>query len=176
MAKSLEQQFDQGDFVIVPIPTAPDEPQRLRAGDFGPRYSELDGTELEFRGTARPGLRYLYWHYVTSILRAIKWEKTSWKDLKAKFPGGPIWATPGPYLRRSMLRHLAQAIGDYDLNDEEFEEGVYEGAGQKPSTDEEAIAAEVADKLEIDPNDEGDDDDDDDETEVDFYCFSNWHS
>ncbi|KAI9871512.1 MAG: hypothetical protein M1830_002801, partial [Pleopsidium flavum] len=30
MAKSLEQQFDQGDFVIVPIPTAPDEPQRLR--------------------------------------------------------------------------------------------------------------------------------------------------
>jgi len=177
MAKALEKQFDEGDFVIVPIPTAPNEPQRLRfvlintayshhgVGEWGPHYSELDGTELEFRGTARPGLRYLYWHYVTSILRAIKWEKTGWKDLKAKFPDGPIWATPGPYLRRSMLRHLAQAIGDYDLNDKEFEEGVCWGAGHKPSTDEEAIAAEVADKLEIDPNDESDDD----ETEDEFY-------
>jgi hypothetical protein len=47
MSKSLEMQFDAGDFVIVPIPGTKD---------------------------GRPGLRYLYWHYVTSILRAVKWQ------------------------------------------------------------------------------------------------------
>ena len=75
----------------------------------------------------------------------------------------PFWATPGPYLRKSMLTHLARAIGDYDPNKEDFQDGTYEGDGDKPSYDEEAIAAEVADKLEIDPEDDSDDDDDDDD-------------
>lgn len=73
MAKILETRFDEGDFVIVPIPTPKDEPQSLRfvllnrayshhpVLEGGPQpYSDLDGSELVFRGTARPGLRFLY--------------------------------------------------------------------------------------------------------------------
>jgi HNH endonuclease len=163
MAKSLEKQFDRGDFVIVPsLPMQNGRPQRLRfvllnvayshhqvGGDTGIHYSTLDGTELEFKGVGRPGLRYLYWHYITSLLRAVKWEKAVWDDLKARFPDGPLWATPGPYLRRSMLRQLAIAFGDYELQEQEFREGTCDGEGQESSIDERAIAADMARRLEV---------------------------
>ena len=51
----------------------------------------------------------------------------------------------------------------YDVNDEDFLGGAYDGVGHKPSTDEEAIAAEVADKLEIDPDDDSEDGDSEDD-------------
>ncbi|KAI9770739.1 MAG: hypothetical protein M1840_002989 [Geoglossum simile] len=167
MSKDLEKRFDAGDFVIVPIPTENGAPQRLRLlllnpalgrhryVETGKFYSELDGTELEFKGNWRPGLRYLYWHYVTSILRAAKWETAGWDDLKNRFPDGPIWATPGPYLRKSMVQQLGMAIGDYEVK-EEFTEGVCDGAGQKSPIDERAIAADVAERLEISSDDDSD--------------------
>ena len=31
-------------------------------------FQEYDGQELIFKGDGRPALRYLYWHYVISIL------------------------------------------------------------------------------------------------------------
>ncbi|KAH0551257.1 hypothetical protein GP486_007449 [Trichoglossum hirsutum] len=167
ISKILEQKFDRGDFVIVPIPTEIGAPQRLRfvllnttyshhtISESKMHYSELDGTELEFKGDGRPGLRHLYWHYVTSILRSVKWGKTGWDDLKARFPDRPIWATPGPYLRRSMLRQLAIAIGDYEPEELEFQEGVYDGKGLKSEIDEETIAADVAERLGVDDDDDG---------------------
>ncbi|KAI9769415.1 MAG: hypothetical protein M1840_004117 [Geoglossum simile] len=168
MSKELERKFHAGDFVIVPIPTENGAPQRLRFlllnTAYGhhqyletrEHYSELDGMELEFKGNGRPGLRYLYWHYVTSILRAVRWETAGWDDLKRRFPDGSIWATPGPYLRRSMVRQLGIAIGDYEPKEEEFKEGVCDGEGQKSSIDEKAIAAAVAERLEIASEDDSD--------------------
>jgi HNH endonuclease len=172
MSKDLEKRFDAGDVVIVPIPTENGAPQRLRLlllnpalghhryVETGKFYSELDGTELEFKGNWRPGLRYLYWHYVMSILRAAKWETAGWDDLKKRFPDGPIWATPGPYLRKSIVQQLGMAIGDYEVK-EEFTDGVCDGAGQKSPIDEKAIAADVAERLEISSDDDSGWSDDD---------------
>ena len=75
-------------------------------------------------------------------------------DLKSRYPDGPMWATLGPYIRKSMLRYLALAISDYELDNGDFKEGVCMGTGQSRSTAEEAIAAEIADVLDIDPDDD----------------------
>jgi hypothetical protein len=157
----LERSFDRGDFIIVPIFTSPGQPQRLRfvllnhalshhrATEHGPRYSELDGTELEFKSAGRPGLRYLYFRYVTTLLRAIRWKKTDWDSLKKRFPDGPIWATPGPYLRKGMLRQLALSIGDLELQTGDFQEGICEGTGEKDVGAEKEIAQRVLQNMKL---------------------------
>ncbi|MCJ1341875.1 hypothetical protein MMC31_000053 [Peltigera leucophlebia] len=128
MYKVLEENFDNADFVIVP--NGPHFPARL--SDHGPRYSELDGRELEFKTEARQGYRYLYWHFVTSLMRAIKWEKATLESIKAKL----IWSTPGAYCRKIMLKRLGQSLGYYDMNDRDFEEGLFEGGDENDEDDE----------------------------------------
>lgn len=75
-----------------------------------PLGHELHGRSLQFRTEFRPAARYLYFAYCMSILR---WQRHDvpgwWKDHlvgEAKF-----WATPGSYLRTSMLRRIAHQIG-----------------------------------------------------------------
>lgn len=173
--KALKKQFDDGDFVIVPIPNGPHVPARLRfvllntadghhrVNDYGPRYSELDGRELEFKTTERPGYRYLYWHYITCLLRAVKRIKGAPESIKAKIPNGPIWSTPGAYMRKSMSKHLGRAIGDYDVDDREFEEGLFGGVGGKSAEEEVAIAAKAAEAFEEISSGEDDEYDEDDD-------------
>lgn len=102
MYKVLEKGFKNADFVNVPVSNGPHFPARLRlvllntayryhrVGDHGPRYSELDDRELEFKTEARPDYRYLYWHYVTYLMRAVKWEKATIEFIRAKLPNAPI--------------------------------------------------------------------------------------
>lgn len=58
-------------------------------------------------------------------------------------PTGSVWATPGPYLRKSMLKVLAQAVGDvYELPKGEYWEGTFGEATELPAEREEEMRKE----------------------------------
>ncbi|KAI9761976.1 MAG: hypothetical protein M1840_001505 [Geoglossum simile] len=138
MDNALEKQFDKGDFVLVPIPTEPGRPSRWRFKKIG----DLDGTELEFKNENRPAHRFLFYHFVSTLLRYVRYEKPGWAEKRVNLPTGKIWATPGPYLRKSMLRVLANVIGNCEPSEEVFDR-VFDGKGGKPRQEEKLIAQEI---------------------------------
>jgi hypothetical protein len=157
MDYALKIHFDAGDFVLVPILTEHGKPSRwqfilmndkLRTCKIYVhcRYKEigeLDGTELEFKNDNRPAHRFLYYHFVSTLLRYIRYEKPDWAEEGVNLPTGKIWATPGPYLRKSMLKALANVIGDCELSQEVFGDGVFDEKGGKPPQEEKLIAQEI---------------------------------
>ncbi|KAL9111607.1 MAG: hypothetical protein Q9187_007900 [Circinaria calcarea] len=74
-------------------------------------WADLDGEAVEFRNEYRPRARYLYFHFVCSMLRRAwnykgKKEKVLTDQLGKKF-----WGTPRPYMRRTMLQALITEVG-----------------------------------------------------------------
>ncbi|KAI9695712.1 MAG: hypothetical protein M1836_006078 [Candelina mexicana] len=138
-----------------------DEPVRLvfkllnksiagaRIGGSGPEYGFVDGKELVFKNNKRPGLRFLYYHYISTILRYVRYEKANWAQHRVEIPTGQIWASPGAYLRRSMLKKLASAIGDNELDDGLTNNTTFEGDDNKSEEEEEIISKEIVLRKEI---------------------------
>lgn len=71
-------------------------------------FRDLDGRELVFRSDARPRARYLYFHYVLSLLRARRHNRKGWAKTMMK---EVAWATPGRYMLRSMVQALVKVVG-----------------------------------------------------------------
>ncbi|KAI9823653.1 MAG: hypothetical protein M1826_007671 [Phylliscum demangeonii] len=130
VSSELETKFDQYLLVIVPVTDAESSTGTIatrwqtRILDHGCEsqpvkgtgltWGELDKRELVFRSDYRPAARYLYFHYVMSLLYAMRLGRKGWAP--AGTTGEKMWATPGPYLRASMLRALALHVGhDTDL-------------------------------------------------------------
>lgn len=83
---------------------------------------------------------------------------------------GRVWATPGPYLRRSMLQNLARFVSHEFLPEELVEENTFTEAASCPSQDEEAeetlamsLAVGIKDAEKEEKDEDGDDDDDKDD-------------
>lgn len=91
----------------------------------------------------RPARRYLYYHYITTILRYVRFEKHGWAEKRLTVPNGSLWATPGPYLRRSMLKVLAESIGDCEPSSVLEAAGTFEGQDDKSKEEETVIAGEA---------------------------------
>jgi hypothetical protein len=71
---------------------------------------DLDGRELEFLGATR---RFLYFRYIMTYLYYKKLGRIKWaSQIEAH---GYMWATPGRYLRQSMLQVLARQVSDHYL-------------------------------------------------------------
>lgn len=138
--KNIEMSLDAGNVVVVPIPTEADKTTKWRLLLTNPKMAnltvfdglkwkvsqitqifgsgvdnitqELDGKELTFLNQNRPAKRYLYFRYIITFLNLKDQggeEATVWTS-QAPDTGGAMWATPGPYLRNSMLRVLARQI------------------------------------------------------------------
>lgn len=83
MADMMERRVDDGGFILVPIPTDGNEPTRWKFVILNEKlrkypvyqkttYGCLDGRELVFK----TGSRYLYYHYVTTLLRYVRYDKS----------------------------------------------------------------------------------------------------
>ena len=79
---------------------------------------DLDGKEIKFLTNHRPASRFLYFHFVVTLLRCREYRRPGWEALWEQYRTGCPWPTPGSYVRRTMLLALARAIGDAE--DEEF--------------------------------------------------------
>ncbi|MCJ1365157.1 hypothetical protein MMC16_004277 [Acarospora aff. strigata] len=112
------KKFDK--FLLVIIPAGPPESARwkTRVVDSSiltqqlpcsqTTWGTLDNQELEFKGNARPAVRYLYWYYAIAVMKAVKRRSTEeWLNEMQK----NCWAMPGRYIRQNMLIALAERIG-----------------------------------------------------------------
>ena len=127
---AMQSAFEKGWFVLLPLERKLNDPNErwlfyLLAKDkanerWGIKKSEgtwgmLHGSELEWKNENRPDQRFLYFHFVSSLLRYMSYEKPVWEDLSLfmdHLPTGSAWANkPGPpYLRKSLLRVMARSI------------------------------------------------------------------
>ncbi|KAI9779944.1 MAG: hypothetical protein M1839_007100 [Geoglossum umbratile] len=141
MDNNLEKKFDKGDFILVPITVEHGKPSRwrfilmnekLRTHGFasmagGRKYGDLDGMELEFKNNNRPAHRFLYYHFVLTLLRYVR------KDM----------GYTRPYLRKSMLKAIANVIGDCEPSGELFGDGVFDGKDNGSPQEEKLMAQEI---------------------------------
>ncbi|KAI9768414.1 MAG: hypothetical protein M1839_004111 [Geoglossum umbratile] len=123
----IERAFDNGNFVILPVDLTETPIRRWRVaivndscrnqtlhGISVKTMGGLDGKEVVFRTQQRPAARFLYYHFVVTLLRCRQYKQPGWERVWATLKTNRPWPTPGPYLRRSMLMALAQAVGNVD--------------------------------------------------------------
>ena len=79
---------------------------------------ELDGKEVVFKNNNRPASRFLYYHFVVTLLRNKRDRQQGWERYLVDLPTGRPFATIGRYLRESMLLALAKMAGDLDAAEE----------------------------------------------------------
>ncbi|KAK3360678.1 hypothetical protein B0T25DRAFT_536161 [Lasiosphaeria hispida] len=73
----------------------------------GCKAKDLDGKELAFLSDKRPVARFLYFHFIMALVRIKDVQRTGWKDVWARYYEQRPFATPGPWMRKSMLQGLA---------------------------------------------------------------------
>ncbi|KAK7398564.1 hypothetical protein QQX98_012042 [Neonectria punicea] len=114
MLKMHEYALDKGLIALVPVPDSNDVRIILfdTPGENIPdSLKKLHGNILSFRNDFRPSKRYLYFLYVTTLLRRQRHEAPKWWKSISQDTHSTMWATPGEYLRRSSLLVLARNIG-----------------------------------------------------------------
>ena len=121
LPKEVEQDFDKAKFVIAPC--AKDEVGELEIivldetilgvpAVRGVKYGDIDGKPLEFRTSARPGLRNLYLHCLMALFRRRRFGVHGWEKDWEKVITGRVWGSSDEWLRRSVLEALALEVGD----------------------------------------------------------------
>ena len=125
---TVEQAFDNGCFVLLPV--NPTEVPILRwkiqmtnsaavNRDMGKvTLRDIDGQEVIFKNDRRPASRFLYYHFVVTLLRNKRDRQPSWEKYFTELPTGRPFTTMGRYLRSSMLLALARSAGDLDAEEE----------------------------------------------------------
>ena len=117
--KHVEEAFDKGEMIIVPYDKLNDgQRRRLQVVDRslcenpwdGGFWRNLHNTELDFGGaTARPGRRYLYVHYITTLLRMYRIKKPGWQLMVEERRQKKVC---GKWYQKSTLKHLACYVAD----------------------------------------------------------------
>ena len=126
----IERAFDNGNLVLLPV-DANERPLRRwkvqvtndsawNRKIFSPMtLGDLNGRELAFKNDARPGARFLYYHFVMTLLRNKTNRQPGWEKYCVQLPTGRPFATMGRYMRHSMLLALAKSAGDLSPEAEE---------------------------------------------------------
>ena len=78
-------------------------------------WNSLDGLVLEFKNENRPGLRYLYFNYLLTLLRRRRYQCRGWPSDLNRYKNQYMWGSPGKWLRESSLRAIARSVG-HDLD------------------------------------------------------------
>lgn len=125
--------------------------------------NDYDGKEIKFKNDNRPASRFLYYHFIVTLLRNKKNRQPGWERFSTELPTGKPFATMGRYMRESMLLTLAKNAGD--LNPAE-ETRLLGGDGGETFVEKEKLTereeTEVARRVfeAHEAEDEGDQDDD----------------
>jgi hypothetical protein len=123
---SVERNFDNGNFVLLPAdPTeSPIKTWRVQLtnlaaknSDMGRKFlADFDGQNVIFKNDNRPAARFLYFHFIITLLRNKRDRQPGWEKFCVELPTKKPFATPGRYLRQSMLLTLAKCAGDLDAD------------------------------------------------------------
>ena len=125
--KKIEKALDDAKVVIIPdeqdqnelkLVVLNDTLLNVKVGIGGSTFREFHNRRLEFKTEARPGHRNLYLHYLLALFRRKRFDVEGWEQDFQRAHNSYIWGTPGPWLRRSIVKALALEIGDSDRLDE----------------------------------------------------------
>lgn len=143
--------MDNGEIVFVPDKPAPGVDIVWRCvvinKSKGPeevtdntRFRDIDGKELMFLNSNRPARRYLYLRYVITCIHQKRIGNSDMLEqaLRRTDVRGYIWATPGPYLRKSMLISLAREVSDRFLPEAFYDTSTFADADGCPGRSAEA--------------------------------------
>lgn len=75
---------------------------------------DYDNEHLVFKNDNRPAARFLYYHFVVTLLRNKRDRQPGWKKFCIELLTGKPFATSELYIRQSMLMALAKMAGDVD--------------------------------------------------------------
>jgi HNH endonuclease len=139
MNREIEDAFGNGSITLFPVdPTARpvlrwkiilvNQDARNQVLDMKTvdRVGDLDGKEITFLTEQRPASRFLYYHFVMSLLLCRARGNSGWGELWLQYGKTELWSPPGRYLRRSMLAALTRCVGIVDgdfvkvVNDHSF--------------------------------------------------------
>ena len=84
----------------------------------GTKLGDLDGRELAFKNENRPASRFLYYHFIVTIIICRDRETLGWGKNMDLVTGKPF-ATWGKWMRTSVLLNLAHTAGDLSLEVEQ---------------------------------------------------------
>ncbi|KAL9106771.1 MAG: hypothetical protein Q9187_008520 [Circinaria calcarea] len=97
----------------------------------GMSWRDVDGKKLVFLSANRPARRFLYFRFVITYLHCKQAGNVEWvTEVESR---GMIWASPGPYLRQSMLLTLARKVSDLYWPEAFYENTTFETADGCPS-------------------------------------------
>ena len=121
ISKGYEQLLDSARAVILPVSDAPGETEfrfYLFTKDIGRTKAEVWGDELHerrlvFKNAFRPAKMYLYFKFAISLLRRRRAEVPGHLDDLQDLPNfnKSLWASPGPYIKRSVLYKFSRQLG-----------------------------------------------------------------
>ncbi|KAF3894020.1 HNHc domain-containing protein [Trichophyton interdigitale] len=193
LPKKIEKHFSAHQIVIVPARSDNSDVREWQflivdksglwneyVSPFGPmRFSDLHERKLIFPNDFRPQARYLYFHYLISMIihfRAAK--KTG--IVRSELPDAEwpelmrAWATHGEYLRDNMIYGFMEEFG-HDLPEDLKENALAHCAPIRSNSEAEELD-EVIDSLGMiqigSDNDDDEDDDDDDEDDDENSLFN----
>jgi hypothetical protein len=176
MNKEIEQAFDNGNITLFPVdPTArpvlrwkiilvnQDARNQILDMKTVERIGDLDGKEITFLTEQRPASRFLYYHFVMSLLLCRARENPGWETLWLQYGKTEPWSTPGRYLRQSMLAALTRCVGIVDDTDfvKLVNEHSFPSVTGLNADEEDEIARRVVELF--DENNSQDEEDEDDE-------------
>ncbi|EEQ27458.1 hypothetical protein McanMca71_006359 [Microsporum canis] len=173
----IEMAMDKGSIVIVPL-KAPEarEMVKWKVLVTDPtllnhiilpkvKWKDIHGKTLTFLGHNRPAKRYLYFRYVMTYLMLKNKGRLDWAQEVET--GKCMWATPGKYLRRSMLVNLARRVSDHYLPEVFYNTTTFDVSdnGTDAQETEDSLAIILANNMlthHKEKEDEDEDDEDDD--------------
>ena len=128
MHEDVEQSFSNDNFVLIPIDASEIPILRWRIqmtnlaainSDLGKvTLGDVDGKEVLFKNDNRPASRFLYYHFIVTLLCNKRNRQPGWAKYSVELPIGRPFATMGQYMRKSMLLALAKAAGDINAAEE----------------------------------------------------------
>lgn len=126
--ESVEKAFDNGNFVLLLVDASETPILRWKVQitnlaaantDMGrTSLKDLDGMEVSFKNDNRPASRFLYYHFVVTLLRNKRDRQPGWEKFSTELSTGKPFATMGRYMRESMLLTLAKSAGDLNAMEE----------------------------------------------------------
>ncbi|KAK0631128.1 hypothetical protein B0T17DRAFT_530220 [Bombardia bombarda] len=125
--QKIEGWFDKHQLVIVPVdantlPITKWQTDIISPSILHTQYDRencgrhLHERELEFKNEKRPVSRFMYFHFIMTLIRIKDLKQDGWEKTWAKYHYQRPFPTPGPYMRQSMLLALATYIDVTDLN------------------------------------------------------------
>ncbi|KAI4161915.1 MAG: hypothetical protein LQ342_004481 [Letrouitia transgressa] len=129
--RDVERHFNKGHIVFMParpqqapimdwiVRVTNDDVRKksLGGGVAVLKLGDLDYRKLRFKSSFRPAVRFLYFHFVMTLLINKRDKRGGWEKYLMELPVGKPFAMPGAYLRQSMLLALTEQAGDFNKDE-----------------------------------------------------------